>query len=140
VSERYPDLFQAATSRADSSSTSDASRPKPARRRSSRRSREPQPAKRSCPKLIRFTSDELDIVNARAEECHRPVACYIREASLGIAPRARAARDDLLVRRLATLGNHLRALARTAAERQLPETSAFDAAVVELLDTISQLD
>ena len=97
--------------------------------------------KRSCPKLVRFTSDELTVVTERARASGRPVACYIREASLGTTPRARRtpASDDL-IRRLARLGNQLTALARAAREQQLAGADEFEGSLTDLLEVIRQID
>lgn len=96
---------------------------------------------RSCPKLVRYKPSELAQVIERARACGRPVACYIRETSLGTANRARrTAVSDELIRRLAKLGNELARLSRVVQERQLPGSAEFDARLVEVLDVIKQLD
>src|ERR1051325_7652596 len=43
--------------------------------------------RRSIAKLIRFTPSELGRVGDQAHASGRPVACFIREASLGSRPR-----------------------------------------------------
>src|SRR2546430_11660840 len=43
--------------------------------------------RRSIAKLIRFTPSELERVVDQAQASGRPVACFIREASLGSRPR-----------------------------------------------------
>jgi hypothetical protein len=72
--------------------------------------------------------------------CGRPVACYIREASLG--RRLKAAGSplrDSLVRQPATTATRLRGLAHAAAEHQLPEAPDFDAALHDLLTLIRRI-
>lgn len=96
--------------------------------------------RRSRSKLVRYTPEELTAVIERARRAGRPVACYIRDASLGAAPRARRAPlSDDLIRELGRLGNHLAGIARTARARQLPGAQEFDLALTKLLDVIRQL-
>jgi hypothetical protein len=90
--------------------------------------RESQRRERS--KLIRFTSSELDIVNERARSCGRPVACYIREVSIGGKPKATAAgRNNEVIRDLARIASVLRRLHGIAVDRALPESAEFGAAI-----------
>jgi hypothetical protein len=101
-----------------------------------RRTRE----RRQCTKLVRYTHDEIRVVAERAQAAGRPIACYIREASLGTARRARhSPAADALVRQLAQLGNQLILLARYAAERELPRSAEFDAGLRGVLDAIRRL-
>jgi hypothetical protein len=96
--------------------------------------------RRTCAKLIRYTANELRAVAERAQAAGRPVACYIREASLGTTPRARhSPMSDALVRQLVQLGNQLTTLAREARDRQLPQAPDFDAGLHAVLETIRQL-
>lgn len=96
--------------------------------------------RRSRAKLIRYTPDELRAVAERAQAAGRPVACYIREASIGATLRARHSPvSDALVRQLVQLGNQLTTLAREARERQLPQAPDFNAGLHAVLEAIRQL-
>ena len=67
---------------------------------------------RTCVKLIRLSAAELQIVTERARVSGRPVACYIRESSLGPTPRARRTDlNDSLIRTLAQVATRLTSLA-----------------------------
>lgn len=100
-----------------------------------------RPEKREHPKLIRFTAAELHRVNDRARLAGRPVACYIREASLGPAPRARPTElSDSLIRTLAQLAASLAQLAQQARDQQLAGAAGFEAAVDDVLTLIRDLD
>jgi hypothetical protein len=97
--------------------------------------------RRSIAKLIRFTPSELERVVDQAQASGRPVACFIREASLGSRPRMKNGTvGDTIIHHLARLGTRLRALACTAREQNLPAAAEFDAALAELLDTIRQIE
>src|SRR5881398_1721933 len=97
--------------------------------------------RRSIAKLIRFTPSELERIVDQAQATGRPVACYIREASLGSRPRMKNGTvGDTVIHHLARLGTRLRALARTATEQNLPAAADFDAALFELLETIRQIE
>lgn len=97
--------------------------------------------KRTAARLVRFTPDELKAVSARAHECGRPVACYIRETALGAAPRAqRAQRSADLIRRLTRLGNRLVELGQAARQRELPNAADFEAELAALLDVIREIE
>ena len=98
-------------------------------------------SKRTCPKLIRFSIAELETVTARARVSGRPVACYIRESSLGPAPRVRRTDlNDSLIRTLAHVASRLTSLAATAKEQQLSSAAEFENAVSDVLDIIRNLD
>jgi hypothetical protein len=97
--------------------------------------------RRSVAKLIRFTPSELERVLDQAQASGRPVACFIREASLGSRPRMKnGSAGDAIVHQLARLGTRLRVLARTATEQGLPNATDFDAALSDLLETIRQIE
>lgn len=94
-----------------------------------------------CPKLIRFTPAELRLVVDRARASGRPVACYIREASLGASPRVRRTDlNDSLIRALAHVATDLTKLAATANDQQLSGAAEFETAVSDVLDVIRSLD
>ena len=97
--------------------------------------------RRSIAKLIRFTPSELERVLDQAQASGRPVACFIREASLGSRPRMKnGSVGDTVIHHLARLGTRLRTLARAATEQNLPAAADFDAALSELLETIRQIE
>lgn len=98
-------------------------------------------ARRCCSKLIRYSAAELARVNDRARASGRPVACYIREVSLGGRTKApHAMLNDGAIRGLARVGAQLRALAKTANDRGLAEASDFETALGDLLALIKQID
>ena len=94
-------------------------------------------SQRTCAKLIRFAPDELQLVIHRAGSAGRPVACYIRESSLGRAPRTRrTALSDALIRTLGQLATTLSLLATDAKNQHLARADEFEKAVSEVLDII----
>ena len=97
--------------------------------------------RRTCPKLIRFSPDELARVVERALAVRQPPARYIREAALGSAPRPRQSSTtaDEVVRRLARLGVLLRDLAPQVHAQDAERGAALDAALAELLAVIRGL-
>lgn len=77
----------------------------------------------------------------RARAAGRPVACYMRESSLGPSPRAR--RTDItdgLVRALAKVATRLTPLADVARKEQLAGAVEFETAISDLLAVIRDLD
>jgi hypothetical protein len=93
--------------------------------------------KRDQPKLIRYSAAELSVVAQRARDSGRPVARFIREASLGAAPRARrTAMSDVVIRQLARVANRLTQLSRAATEAKLDGADDFENAVSEVLEII----
>lgn len=97
---------------------------------------------RSCKKLIRFTPAELEQVNTRARAVGQPVACYIRDVSLGTRKRAVGATptSPTLVHRLAQVATRLCTLRDMAAAAGLPASADFGAAVDDLLDLIRNIE
>ncbi|MGH7618567.1 MAG: plasmid mobilization protein [Gemmatimonadaceae bacterium] len=96
--------------------------------------------RRECSKLIRFTSTELEIVSARAQACGRPVACYIRDVSIGGRPRAAAsALSDAMIRELARVAVRLGELRDIATAQGLPQSSDFGAAVEDVVSLIRRI-
>lgn len=97
-------------------------------------------ARRSCTKLVRYTADELARVEARARALGRPVACYIRETSLGGRTRAtKVPVNDRIIRELARVGTQLRSLSAITKERDLPGTADFEAALGSILALIREI-
>jgi hypothetical protein len=97
--------------------------------------------RRTSTKLIRFTPEELQIVTMRAAASGRPVACYIRENSLGakLKPRPGAIADTLIYQ-LGRTATRLRALAASAATPPIPNLEDFQAALTDLLETIRGIE
>lgn len=101
----------------------------------------PSPARRTAAKLIRYTPEELGLVTDRAHACGRPVACYVRECSLGAVPKARHAhRDAEEIRALARIGNILAELTRVADTDSLTWSTEVQTALEELLATIRRIE
>jgi hypothetical protein len=99
------------------------------------------PEKRVHVKLIRFAPSELRLVTDRARATGRPLACYIRDASLGTAARARRTSvSDELIRHLARLATRLAQLSRAATEQRLAGADECDAAIAEVMNIIRRLD
>ena len=97
--------------------------------------------RRTIAKLIRFTPSELERLVDLAKVSGKPVASFIREASLGSRPRMKNGTvGDTLIHQLARLGTRLRTLARAAAERDLPNATEFDAVLSDLIETIRQIE
>lgn len=100
----------------------------------------PAGKRRSCAKLVRFSPAELQVVCTRARAAGRPVACYIREASLGPAPRVRRAElNDSLIRGLARLASELTVIIAEAKRHGL-DVREFERSACDMLDLIRQLD
>lgn len=96
---------------------------------------------RTCTKLIRFAPEELQLVINRARSAGRPVACYIRESSLGPAPRARRTTlSDAVIRTLGQLATRLSLLAVEAKNQRLVQADEFQKAVSEVLDIIREVE
>jgi hypothetical protein len=95
-------------------------------------------ATRSCKKLIRFTPAELEVVNSRARAVGQPVACYIRDVSLGARKRAAASapRNQEIIHQLSRVATRLCSLRNVATANGLAEAAEFGAAVDDLLEVI----
>jgi mobilization protein NikA len=97
--------------------------------------------RRTSTKLIRFAPEELQLVIQRARTAGRPVACYIRESSLGPAPRARrAAVSDAVIRTLSQMATRLSLLATEAKNQRLALADDFQQAVLEVLDVVREVE
>ena len=67
------------------------------------------------PRKIRYRDSEWELIVARARECRKPPARYVREVSLGVIPRARRNRiEEGIIHQLGRIGNNLNQLARLA--------------------------
>jgi hypothetical protein len=98
-------------------------------------------SRRTSAKLIRFAPEELQLVTNRARSARRPVACYIRESSLGPAPRARrAALGDTVIRILGQLATRLSLLATEAKNQHLAQADEFQQAVSEVLEIVRDIE
>ena len=107
----------------------------------SRRKTNQEAPRRTCPKLIRLSPDELRLVEDRAWSAGRPVACYIREASLGASPRPRRTDlSDSIIRALTQLANRLAPLVASAKNQDLPGAADFETTVSVVLELIRDLD
>lgn len=96
--------------------------------------------RRTAARLIRYTPEELRLVADRARACGRPVACYVRECSLGAVPRARHAHGDAeVIRSLARIGNMLTDLTRLVAAEPRLEPVELRVALDELLTVIRRI-
>ena len=97
--------------------------------------------RRTSTKLIRFAPEELQLVIDRARSAGRPVACYIRESSLGPATRARrAAISDAVIRTLSQIATRLSLLATEAKNQRLAQADQFEQAVLEVLDIVREVE
>jgi hypothetical protein len=102
------------------------------------------PARRTHATLVRYAPEELALVRERARARGLPTARFIREASLGAAPRARhvghVGVSDALLRELARVTSSLSQLARAAQDEGcLALGGRIDAALGQLLDAVRQL-
>lgn len=98
-------------------------------------------SRRTSTKLIRFSPDELELAINRARSAGRPVACYIRESSLGPAPRVRrTGLSDAVIRTLGQLATRLSLLATEAKNHHLAKADEFQQAVSEVLDIVRDIE
>jgi hypothetical protein len=93
------------------------------------------------PRKIRYTDAEWAAIIAHAHACGRPPARYVREASLGIVPKAsRSKANASTIHELGRIGTTLSVLSRqehTAGEPN--RADAIDGAIAELLALVRQL-
>ena len=115
-------------------------------RERSRSSTRPGRERRTVTKLVRLAPAEARRIERRALECGRPVACFLREAALGAAPRARrTAGVDPVIADLAHLGTTLRRL-RDGANAVASDGSSealrttLDAVLGAVLETIRRVE
>lgn len=100
----------------------------------------PQTRRPHRPK-VSFTDEELTILRERARTVGRPLARYIREASLGVVPKvAPGVGDAELIRQLLRIGNNLNQLAREAngADR-FPDEAKLERALDALNGVVARL-
>ena len=93
------------------------------------------------PRKIRYTTVEWAAIVERARSCGRPPARYVRETSLGLAPRARRGREnEEVIHELGRIGTSLSQLASTARESGAASHQArVEAALADLLAAVRQL-
>ena len=93
------------------------------------------------PRKIRYRESEWDLIVARARECRKPPAAYVREASLGVIPKARRYHmEDRIIVGLGRIGNNLNQLARIAhATGHLPTRDKLHSALEEILALIRRI-
>lgn len=90
---------------------------------------------------IRYRDSEWELIVARARECRKPPARYVREVSLGFILRAKRNRiEDRLIVQLGRVGNNLNQLARLAQSTgQLPTRDQLHATLEEILAAIRRI-
>jgi len=93
------------------------------------------------PRKIRYTSAEWDAIVECAQACGKPPAEYVRDTSLGAAPRIRHGREnEAVIRELGRIGTALAGLVRVAKESgALSEAAALDAALAEVLSAVRRV-
>lgn len=93
------------------------------------------------PRKIRYLESEWALIAARARECRRPPARYVREVSLGVVPRARRNRfEEGVIVELGRIGNNLDQLARLAdSTGRLATRDELRAAIEEVLVLVRSL-
>ena len=93
------------------------------------------------PRKIRYQDSEWDLIVARARECRKPPARYVREVSLGVIPRARRNRiEDAIIHQLGRIGNNLNQLARLAhATGHLDTAGQVESTLEEILALVRRI-
>lgn len=93
------------------------------------------------PRKIRYLESEWDLIVARARECRKPPARYVREVSLGVVPRARRNRfEDRIIVELGRIGNNVNQLARLAhSTGRLPTRDELRTTLEEILELVRRI-
>ena len=93
------------------------------------------------PRKIRYRDAEWDLIVARARECRKPPARYVREVSLGVIPRARRNRiEEGIIHQLGRIGNNLNQIARLAhAAGHLPTADQLRSTLEEILALVRRV-
>ena len=93
------------------------------------------------PKKIRYTVAEWTVVVERARVTGRPPARYVREISIGAAPRARHGREyDEIIYELGRIGTTLTRLSSAVKETGLAATEAsLQATLAEVLTAVRRI-
>lgn len=94
------------------------------------------------PRKIRYTAAEWGRIMELARASSRPPARYVREASLGAAPRVRRSQaNEDVIRELGRIGTALIRLAPTCKDLGLADfATTIDTTLTELLATVRRLD
>lgn len=90
---------------------------------------------------IRYSDEEIAVLRERARTVGYPLARYIRETSLGAAPKSPVGGTDAeFIRQLLRIGNNLNQLAREAngAER-FPDERKIEDALADLNCLVARL-
>jgi hypothetical protein len=96
--------------------------------------------RRTLFKTTCFAPREWQLVIQRARAAGRPIRRYIRESSLGAAPRPRRAQlSNAVINMLSQIALRLTLLATEAKNQSLPQAHEFDEAVSKALDIIREL-
>jgi hypothetical protein len=97
--------------------------------------------RRRLPRKIRYTKAEWEAITQRARLCGKPPARYVREVSLGAAPRPRSSQANAeLIRELGRVGTVLTQLAATARQgRAGLSADAIDATLADILSVVRRL-
>jgi hypothetical protein len=97
--------------------------------------------RRTSGRGVKFAPAELQLVIERARAAGRPLASYIRESSLGAAPRPRRAQlSNAVINMLGQIALRLTHLATEAKNHHLSQAHEFDEAVSKALDIIRELE
>jgi hypothetical protein len=101
----------------------------------------PMADRRTAAKLIRFHAAELSLVTEHARLCGLTPARFIREAALGVVPRAKRHADTApLLHEMARIGRDLDQLARAVREHgEVPEAERLTAALDAHLAAVRRL-
>lgn len=93
------------------------------------------------PRKIRYTAAEWAAVVAHARACGRPPARYVRETSLGGAPKARPSQaNDEVIRELGRIGAVLARLEAAAkAAGAAADRTAIETVLADLLAAVRRL-
>lgn len=93
------------------------------------------------PRKIRYTDAEWSLITERARTCGRPPARYVREISLGIAPKVRNNPTlDGFIHELGRVGTSLSQVARSArASGHGTHAEAIESVVFDLLSMVRRL-
>ena len=93
------------------------------------------------PRKIRYTAAEWASIVQRARACRRPPARYVRETSLGAAPKTvHNQQNDDVIHELGRVGTTLSRLASQAKESGvLSQQAMIEAALAEILAAVRRL-
>ena len=93
------------------------------------------------PHKIRYSSDEWTMIVEQARSCGRPPARYVRETSLGSAPKARRSREnDGLIHELGRIGTSLTRLVAEAGESPaVSHQETIEAVLADLVAAVRRL-